>query len=95
MTVVPAFIRRRLGLSRAVRRMFLGDGGTLNEDAKALLADLKVFCFVDRSTALSGNPELMKILEGRRQVYLRLIDKMKPDHDLWRAIETLEITPDE
>lgn len=95
MNVVPEVIRRKLGLRRAVRRMFLGQDERPHEDGKLVLADLKKFCFADRSTATSGNSDLMMILEGRRQVYLRLIEKMKPDPDLLRALEMIEQVAEE
>lgn len=87
---IPDWVRRRLGLKRAVRRLFLTDTGELNADAKLLFTDLRKFCFVDDTTAKRGfNEMVLAHGEGRRDVWLRLMKLMQPDSDLLRQMETI------
>lgn len=56
----------------AYRSLFKGEGDRLSSDAEAVLADLKKFCRADRSTHVLGDPYGSALLEGRREVFLRL-----------------------
>lgn len=47
------------------------------ELAKEVLADLRVFCHATMTTA--DKNEDIKILEGRRQVFLRIMQMLKVD----------------
>lgn len=61
--------------SRAYKKIFTADTGDLNEDAKIVLADLKKFCRADSSTVMGNgkiDPMAMAILEGRREVWMRI-----------------------
>lgn len=44
--------------------------------SKAVLADLKVFCRANRST-FDADPRVHALLEGRREVVLRIIDHLE------------------
>lgn len=44
---------------------------------KEVLADLRIFCHVTKTTA--GKPESMEQLEGRREVFLRIMTFLKVD----------------
>jgi hypothetical protein len=47
-----------------------------NENAKTVLADLRVFCHATKST-FSDNPLEMARLEGRREVFNRIMNFLK------------------
>lgn len=60
---------------RAYKKIFLNESGDLNEESKVVLADLKKFCRADSSTIMGQgkiDPMAMAILEGRREVWLRI-----------------------
>lgn len=69
---------RALIKMQAYRRLFLTEGGELNEDAKVIMKDLRKFCRATTSTAMvspvSGqiDPMAMAMAEGRREVFNRL-----------------------
>lgn len=74
MNIMKRIFRKR----QAYRRLFLGDQGQLNEDAKVVMADLAKFCRARSSTAMmspqsgSIDPLAMAMAEGRREVFNRL-----------------------
>ncbi len=81
---------------RAARRLFLADDGTRTSDAAAILDDLEMFCHANATTHVfdeqgRSDPLAAAQLEGRRQVWLRLIsyveiadDELAAIADLWR-----------
>jgi len=46
--------------------------GLINTDGEVILADLKRFCRADESTHKAGDPYASALLEGRREVWLRI-----------------------
>ena len=56
----------------------------LSPPGQEVLADLSKYCFANKSTA-QPNRDLSLILQGRREVWLRIANhmNMSPD-DLWR-----------
>ena len=52
--------------------------GTLGKDVEHVLAYLRNFCFVNKTTA-SENTIEMAVLEGRRQVFLKIMEIMNFD----------------
>jgi hypothetical protein len=74
-----AHLKRLLSRSTAYQRTFLGDDGKPDADAAIVLADLKRFCYVERTTAKISpttqamDPLAMAFAEGRREVYMRLV----------------------
>jgi hypothetical protein len=73
-----AHLKRLLSRSTAYQRTFLGDDGRPDADAAIVLADLKRFCYVERTTAKVSlttqtiDPLAMAFAEGRREVFMRL-----------------------
>lgn len=53
---------------RAYQLAFSGPGG------QAVLADLKPFCRADETCVVPGDRDRTYVLEGRREVYLRIMD---------------------
>lgn len=74
-------IFQKLSLSRAkaYKRCFLDENGELTPDAEIVLADLKVFCRADRSSFMKGDPNGTALLEGRREVWLRMNSFLRLD----------------
>jgi hypothetical protein len=72
------FIRRLQRKRFAYRRMFLADDNTPNADARVVIADLKRFCraeapCIQYDKAGKLDPVASAYLEGRREVYLRIM----------------------
>ena len=65
------------------KRLFLTDDGQLNEDAKIVFEDLKMFCKVDNSSFNPMIEQAIYINEGRREVYNRQMAyiNFKPTED--------------
>lgn len=61
------------------------------ESTKLILADLKKFCRAEDST-FSMNARESALLEGRREVYLRIQDHLKLGHEeLFKKLTTGEM----
>lgn len=54
------------------QRVFLDNDGTVSLSGSKVLADLRKFCRVDRST-FEMDPRVHALLEGRREVALRIL----------------------
>lgn len=54
------------------QRVFFDDDGTVSLSGRKVLADLRKFCRVDRST-FEADPRAHALLEGRREVALRIL----------------------
>lgn len=68
------------GRQRAYQRAFSDD----NDFTKAVLDDLRKFCRAE-ATTFHPDERMSQILEGRREVWLRLQDHLKLSFDeLWR-----------
>jgi hypothetical protein len=69
----------------AWRSMCRGEDGALNAAALTALADLSRFCYADRSTIKVSpvsqrvDPMAMAVAEGRREVWLRIVEMLKLD----------------
>lgn len=80
-----AFIKRLLSRKSAYQRTFLGDDNRPHVDAVIVLADLKRFCYIERTTAKvsmttqSIDPLAMAFAEGRREVFMRLVGFLNLD----------------
>lgn len=79
MQLQPESVARRImiGLSVAYARVFQKGAPFTNQ----VLADLAKFCYANQTT-FSPDPRVAAMLEGRRQVFLRIT-------------ESLELTPEE
>jgi len=69
---------RALNLSRATKDLFLADDGSLSRAGGAVLADLREFCFAQKST-FAENANLQARREGRREVFMRLTKSLNLD----------------
>lgn len=80
-----AHIKRLFTRTTAYQRTFLGDDGKPDTDAAIVLADLKRFCYVERTTAKISpmtqtmDPLAMAFAEGRREVYMRIVGFLNLD----------------
>jgi hypothetical protein len=58
-----------------------------SRDAQVVLADLATFCRADKTT-FEPDERLTAVLEGRRQVWLRINQHLKLDEEtLWRLYD--------
>lgn len=56
--------------------------------AEQVLADLRRFCRADVPTADVNNPNVTYLLEGRREVWLRVMSHLKlTDDDIYNLVE--------
>lgn len=65
------------------RRLFLADGGAdtrLRRSGQQALADLREFCFAQKST-FDPNPQVMARREGRREVFVRITKYLNLDEE--------------
>ncbi|MCA0211395.1 MAG: hypothetical protein LCH74_20240 [Proteobacteria bacterium] len=71
---VLELLQKAVNARRAMhyQRVFLDDDGTPSLSARKVLADLRKFCRVDRST-FEVDPRAHALLEGRREVALRIL----------------------
>lgn len=77
-------MRWKSRVAEAARTLLCNPDGSPNASARVLLRDLRVFCYVDRTTHLTTpdgrtDVEAMFVAEGRRQAYLRLCELMELD----------------
>lgn len=69
---------RLIERKRAYRRAMLADDGTLNDNGRRIMADLKQFCRGEKSTTMVSpvtrtvDPIASAHAEGRREVYDRI-----------------------
>lgn len=60
-----------------------------NEAGKIVLADLRIYCHATK-TAFSSDPLEMARIEGRREVFMRVMDFLKVDYDtIYNQIEEI------
>ena len=68
--------------SRRYKDLFQSQG-KLSRSGEVVLADLRKFCRVDKSTAHVANgsidPVMMALLEGRREVFMRILSYLNTD----------------
>lgn len=79
-------LRRIRGRRAAYRRIFLGDDGKPHRDALIVLNDLKKFCRANYPSIRLDNtgaidPQATPYLEGRREVWLRLMQYLHIDDE--------------
>lgn len=76
---IPKLFRRN---KAAYETTFRGPTG------KVVLADLAVFCRMNKSTFTPGDADAQKHLEGRREVFLRIQEHIQlTDDELWQLIQ--------
>ncbi len=80
-----ARLKRLFARTTAYQRTFLGDDNKPDADAALVLADLKRFCYAERTTAKVSpttqtiDPLAMAFAEGRREVYMRIVGFLNLD----------------
>ncbi len=65
--------------SRHYKWLFKGDNGDLKRDAERVLADLRDFCGASAPTIFSTDPLIMARREGRREVFVRIVNFLNLD----------------
>lgn len=70
---VKAFLLNR-------KRAYIFTFDDKDESARAVLEDLKKFCRAESST-FDADPRIHALLEGRREVYLRIINHLQMNVD--------------
>jgi hypothetical protein len=84
MAQTPLLLRRR----DAYRRTFLDADGRPNRNAERVLADLRRFCRATAPSFTPGDPYTTALLEGRREVWNRLMAFLQLDDDrVWHLTE--------
>jgi len=84
MSLTPLLLRRR----DAYRRTFLGADGRPHRSAEGVLADLRRFCRATSPSFTPGDPHTTALLEGRREVWNRLMAFLQlDDNAVWHLTE--------
>ncbi|WP_226019516.1 hypothetical protein [Novosphingobium sp. FKTRR1] len=78
--MAPEWLRDRW-LGVLWRAMFLGPDDGPHRAGEIVLADLRTYAFLDRSTIFDSDPLVMAYREGRRSVALRLMNYLNLDED--------------
>lgn len=77
--VAPGLIVRGWLAGWLWRAMFIGDDGRVHRGGEILLADLREFAFGGGRTVFSNDPLVMARREGRREVFMRIINYLNLD----------------
>lgn len=77
--VAPGRMWRGWLLGWLWRAMFIGDDGRVHRGGEMLLADLREFAFAGGRTVFSSDPLVMARREGRREVFMRIINYLNLD----------------
>lgn len=77
-------LRWKSKVAEATQALLCNPDGSPNANARILLRDLRVFCYVDKSVHLTARDgrtdvEATMVAEGRRQAYFRLCELMELD----------------
>jgi hypothetical protein len=87
------FLTKIIFRRRQAYRAVFGQGGDLGKSTQIVLADLHAFCRAGQSTAVHSHiagkidPLATMIAEGRREVWLRIIQHLNvSDADLHRIV---------
>lgn len=65
--------------SRPFKNLFHGDNGAIKRSGEQVLADLREFCFASRPTIFDKDPLVMARREGRREVFVRIVNYLNLD----------------
>lgn len=65
--------------SRHYKDLFRGDNGQLKRSAERVVADLRGFCHAGAPTIFHTDPLVMARREGRREVFVRIINFLNLD----------------
>lgn len=90
-----ALARLPLMRRRAFRRLFLNGAGEIKAEAIPVLADLRRFCKGTVST-FDPDPRVHAMLEGRREVFWRIIGFLNVDEaEVLKLVEAYETESDD
>lgn len=81
---------RSILLGRSYKDLFLADGGAVKRSAGHVLADLRSFCRADEPTIFDKDPHEMARREGRREVFVRMINFLNLDEAMVQKIMELD-----
>lgn len=70
--------------------LFKGENGELRRVGEHVLADLRNFCFADRTTIFDTEPLIMARREGRREVFARIVNFLNLDEKVVQQLMELE-----
>jgi len=76
----PWWTFRRWWLGWLWRALFIGRDGKVHRSGEIVLADLRGFAF-GNGTVFSSDPLMMARREGRREVFLRIVNYLNLDED--------------
>lgn len=76
-TALSAYIRRR----QAAYKNVFTVGETNADDLEFVMLDMAAFCRAYSPTFHPTNPKIQDLLEGRREVYQRIMDYTRLSHD--------------
>lgn len=87
-------VKKQLELTRAAKRLFLSEDGTLKPDAELILGDLVSFCYCLRPTLQLGKEGATDVpktflAEGRREVALRVFHRLNVNVDQLIRLERI------
>ena len=87
-------IERQITTRQAYRQLFLNDAGKLKPEAMLVMRDLSRFCYANKSSAKISpktgqiDPYATHIADGRREVFLRLINQVNVDDSIFQRLLT-------
>lgn len=77
--MAPGLMVRRWWLGWIWRALFIGQDGQVHRSGEILLADLREFAFGGGRTVFSNDPLVMARREGRREVFVRIVNYLNLD----------------
>lgn len=66
-------------MKRIYPALFRGENGDLHNVGEHVLADLRGFCWASSSTIFDPDPLVMARREGRREVFVRIVNMLNLD----------------
>lgn len=88
---IPQHLLPMFSRSRAWKQLLLDKNGNLKPEARLVVADLARFCRANSTTFTPGDPHTSTHLEGRREVFTRIISYIGLNELLIYKIEEEEI----
>lgn len=75
---------------RLYRSLFRGDNGGMHTVGEHVLADLRDFCGASRPTIFDTDPLIMARREGRREVFVRIVNMLNLDENAVQKLMELD-----
>lgn len=76
--VLNVLRRRAIGVSREFKQLFYSEEGPISAAGEHVLADLREYCFAEKST-FDPDPYIAARRQGRRDVWLRIFKYLNLD----------------